>query len=76
MLKQCPNRFFYCCPVGVIPIDKVPSYAGLLYVKNDSTIIEMKKAPLLHKYKVDPSRSFKKMYRNYEFHMRKQLFRA
>lgn len=50
-LSAIPNRFYYACPEGLINIDDVPEYAGLIYIekfnmKKYTKII--KKAPLLH----------------------------
>lgn len=47
---KMPNRFFFACPEGVIDVDEVPEYAGLIYV-NDFDAKVIKKAPLLHKRK-------------------------
>lgn len=44
-----PNYFFYVCPVGVIPIDEVPKYAGLIMIGENFTIC--RPAPRLHKVK-------------------------
>jgi hypothetical protein len=44
------NRFYYVCPEGLIPIEEIPDYAGLIYV-TDRYIKIIKKAPLLHKNK-------------------------
>lgn len=47
-----PNRFFFACPEGLIKPEEVPEYAGLVYVyPYDVKVI--KKAPLLHKIKVN-----------------------
>lgn len=48
--KHIPNRFYFCCPEGLIKEDDVPGYAGLLYV-TENGIVEVRKAPLLHKIK-------------------------
>jgi hypothetical protein len=45
---RIPNRFFYLAPDGVIPIEEVPSYAGLVVV-NDGRLVKLKDAPVLHK---------------------------
>lgn len=64
-MARVPNRFFYCCPAGVIPLAKVPHYAGLLYV-TDTGVRLLKKAPLLHNGKVDYTKTLltKFYYRN------------
>lgn len=46
-----PNRFYYCCPRGMIRPDEVPAYAGLMYfgyVGGEIEFAIIKKAPLLH----------------------------
>jgi hypothetical protein len=50
--SKVPNRFYYCCPTDVIPVDEVPHYAGLLYA-SDRGIMLVKQAPFLHKGKAD-----------------------
>jgi len=46
----CPNHFYYVCKEGLIPVDEVPEYAGLIYV-NSSGYSIIKKARKLHKHK-------------------------
>jgi hypothetical protein len=47
-VNRVPNYFYYVCPFGLISIDQIPEYAGLIYVENN--ILEIiKKAPILHK---------------------------
>ena len=50
---DCPNRFFYVVPEGLIDLEKIPSYAGLIEITPKEKIIIVKKAPLLHRSKVD-----------------------
>lgn len=45
-----PNRFYYCCPDGLILAEEVPEYAGLLYCRN-GRVVKIKNAPLIHKQK-------------------------
>lgn len=62
-----PNKFFYCCPEGLIKPEEVPEYAGLLYVNEFGGIKEVKKAPYLHKDKLDYSkRLITKFYYGYK----------
>jgi len=51
--KPCkrPNYFWYVCPQGLIDKDQIPEYAGLIYIDDWQKII--KKAPCLHRKKVD-----------------------
>lgn len=55
-----PNRFFYCCPTGLIKPQEAPEYAGLIYftkfqIKGQEKPIMkfevVKKAPIIHKNK-------------------------
>jgi hypothetical protein len=49
-----PNRFFFACPEGLIDVNEVPEYAGLIYVdKNTQVARIVKQAPLLHNKKED-----------------------
>jgi len=49
---QIPNRFYYVCEEGLIKLDEIPKYAGLIYIKNKRDYVEIKNAPLLHREKV------------------------
>jgi len=44
-----PSRFYFACPYGLIPLELIPDYAGLIYVKEDGSIEYQKSAPKLHK---------------------------
>lgn len=50
-----PNRFYFAAPVGIIPVKKVPDYAGLIEVHCDSMNVLycdiVRTAPMLHKRK-------------------------
>lgn len=46
---RCPNKFYYICPKGVIPLEEIPEYAGLFYINENFHITEIKKAPFIHK---------------------------
>ncbi len=46
----CPNYFYYVCVEGLIPIELVPDYAGLVYVTENSCRV-VKKGRRLHNYK-------------------------
>lgn len=48
-----PNYFFFVCPEGLIKIEEVPEYSGLIYIPRliPSEIIIVKKAPRLHTLK-------------------------
>ncbi len=48
-----PNRFYYVVPDGLVKKEEVPSYAGLIYVTSTNTICIVKRAPFIHKRKMD-----------------------
>jgi hypothetical protein len=63
-IPNTPNKFYYCCPEGLISKDDIPEYAGLLYLKDEkvnenyySSIVEIKPAKFLHKNKPDISKT-------------------
>lgn len=48
-----PNYFYYATPPDLITAEEVPEYAGLVYVNQWGVISTVKKAPCLHKEKID-----------------------
>jgi hypothetical protein len=50
---NCPNRFFYAVPEGLIKKQEVPRYAGLIYVNEHHQTEIIKQAPFLHKRNQD-----------------------
>lgn len=44
----CPSFFYYACPYGLINLNIIPDYAGLVYVKENGEIELKKKAPKIH----------------------------
>lgn len=58
---KIPNKFYFVCPDGLIPLETVPEYAGLIYIGKGETIV--KQAPFLHKHKLEVEKSlFQKVY--------------
>lgn len=55
-IKCIPNRFYYACPEGLLNIEDIPDYAGLIYVREPYCCDIIKEAPLLHKEKHDLTR--------------------
>jgi hypothetical protein len=52
--KKIPNKFYYAVPEGLIKIEEVPEYAGLIYVGTErSSARIVKECPYLHKEKHD-----------------------
>lgn len=50
---KLPNKFWFAVPEGLVTVDEVPDYAGLMYVTEDGQIKEIKRAPFIHKEKHD-----------------------
>ncbi len=51
----CANYFYFAAPEGLIKIDEVPEYAGLIeisLVNNKSRAIVIKNAPRIHNEKI------------------------
>lgn len=47
---KMPNKFFFACPDGLLKVEEIPEYAGLIYVSEFSATV-IKQAPILHKRK-------------------------
>lgn len=47
-----PNKFYYAVPKGLVTVNEIPEYAGLLYIDGNH-IYEAKPAPILHKNKLE-----------------------
>lgn len=45
------NYFYFVVPDGLISIEEIPEYAGLIYVSENLEFNIIKKAPLIHKEK-------------------------
>lgn len=52
--RKMPNYFYYAVPKGLIEVDEVPEYAGLIWIDEGILCIK-KKAPCLHKEKYTDS---------------------
>lgn len=52
-VSKIPNYFTYVCPKGLIKLDEIPDYAGLIYVHDSGYVETIRKAPLLHRDKAD-----------------------
>jgi hypothetical protein len=47
--KTCPNRFYFVCPTNLIDPRELPPYAGLMYAVAGGGLLEIVKAPYIHK---------------------------
>ena len=54
MMYLSPNYFNFITPRGLISLEEVPEYAGLIYINDDFTFEVIKKPLLLHKTKASP----------------------
>ena len=65
--RKMPNYFYYAVPKGLIDVDEVPEYAGLIWIDEGILCIK-KKAPCLHKEKYTDSQLNlgEKFYYNWE----------
>lgn len=50
--KHVPNRFYFAVPEGLVTVDEIPEYAGLIYFGELSARV-VKQAPYLHKDKIN-----------------------
>ena len=60
----CPHQFYYAVPAGLIVLEELPSYAGLLSISTNGDVAMVKKAPYLHKRTMDLTRELLKKYYN------------
>lgn len=65
--QRKPNKFYYAVPEGLIQPEEVPAYAGLIWVTNTGGLIEVKKAPYLHKEKYNDAQL--KLGEKFYYHM-------
>ena len=49
---RTPNYFFYVCPHGLIQVEEIQDFAGLIYA-HDNHLEVVKKAKIIHRYKHD-----------------------
>jgi hypothetical protein len=65
--RKMPNFFYYAVPKGMIDVDEVPEYAGLIWIDEGLLYIK-KKAPCLHKekYTDEQLKLGEKFYYNWE----------
>lgn len=50
---SCPNYYYYAVPEGLISVDEIPDYAGLIYITKNGYISIQKGAPTIHKNKLN-----------------------
>lgn len=59
-LTRIPNQFYYVVPDGLVKLEEIPDWAGLMYVVGDKLILQ-KKAPVIHTKKHDQAKILKKV---------------
>lgn len=60
-MDSYPNKFFYIVPEGLVSVDEVPEYAGLIYISSNS-VKKVKDGKFIHKNKLSMDKLFDKLY--------------
>lgn len=60
---NCPHQFYFTVPAGLVKLEEVPDYAGLIEIKDGYCEI-VRRAPYLHKTKMDLTKILLKKYYN------------
>lgn len=60
---RCPHQFYFAVPAGLITLAEIPDYAGLLYISAAGVEV-VRRAPYLHKTKMDLTRELLRKYYN------------
>jgi hypothetical protein len=70
-----PNNFYFCAPEGVIPVESVPEYAGLIEIYGDDKdkVRYKKKAKKIHKSVSEVEGTLLKKFYNKTVRMEKML---
>jgi hypothetical protein len=71
---NCPNKFFFACPVGMIELTEVPTYAGLIYVFDSGGYRIIKKAPFLHKEELNIKTMLFQKYMNLSIEQKRTIW--
>jgi len=72
--EKLPNKFFYVVPEGLIAINEVPEYAGLIYVNDKGETKKVKDGKFIHKQILSPAKLWNKTYHAYENQLHSKLF--
>lgn len=72
--RKAPNKFWFVAPEGIIDKKDIPAYAGLYVIGKYNQLKKIKEAPFLHKTKLRPERTFKKLYYLYRERLLQELF--
>lgn len=60
-VDRTPNQFYYVVPIGLVEMEEIPSWAGLMYVNDKGIPYSKKKAPMIHTKKHDLLTIYKKI---------------
>lgn len=64
-----PNQFWYAVPEGLVKPEEVPAYAGLIYCMKSGYAKVHRRAPFLHKRKLDlTAKLLQKYYNLWQYH--------
>ena len=61
--RPCPHQFYYVVPDGLVELDEIPHYAGLIEIV-DGAVAIVRRAPYMHKRKMDLTRQLLRKYYN------------
>lgn len=74
--QNIPNKFFYAVPENLISVDELPSNCGLLYIRDDFSVVKVKEPKFIHKNILSATRAFNKAYYSYESTILEKLKRV
>lgn len=64
--KLHANKVFYVVPEGMITVEEVPGWAGLMYITAKGSVVIKKVAPMIHDHKHDMEKLMAKIIRLYQ----------
>lgn len=68
--REYPNQYWFAVPTGLVKPEEVPGYAGLIYVDDEKKPTLIRKAPFLHKRKMNLNHTLLKKYYNlWKYHL-------
>lgn len=72
--SNCPNKFFFACPIGMIELHELPPYAGLIYVFDSGSYRIIKKAPFLHREELNVKAMLFQKYMNLTIEQKRTIW--
>lgn len=61
--RRLPHQFYFAVPAGLVDVDEIPDYAGFIEIVDGGVSI-VRRAPYLHKRKMDLTRQLLQKYYN------------